>query len=254
MGWRIRKFLIRTVREPSAEAGRNRLRRFFASPSFFFAILAVFLLSGCGAGDSPSSFRRIVTPTDAVLIDHHVRSCYSDLRNFISRLYARNPKYENDLLLRRQKIDAIFRVKGSPLVEKYLDWPSDRLLAGAFAPETEGDRVFLLGLGLVGSIKEAYGLETITMFCSGLQVELARLERLHFNLSQVNWRLKTYKDSSGDLLFLSNGMGENGYLNMGYEVIMTRILTRIEDDIYLRGGLPDKYVFKMSTLFLSILM
>jgi hypothetical protein len=41
---------------------------------------------------------------------------------------------------------------------------------------------------------------------------------------------------------------------MGYEVIMTRILTRIEDDIIMRGGLPGQYMFKMSTVFVGILL
>ena len=36
--------------------------------------------------------------------------------------------------------------------------------------------------------------------------------------------------------------------------IMTEVLTRIQDDIYLRGGLPEKYIFDVSTLFLSILI
>ena len=88
----------------------------------------------------------------------------------------------------------------------------------------------------------------------GLQILLERLERLHYNISQVNWRLKTYKDEKGHLIFLTNAADEKGYINMGYEVIMTEILTRIKDDIYLRGGLPGKYVFNMSALFLSILL
>jgi hypothetical protein len=39
---------------------------------------------------------------------------------------------------------------------------------------------------------------------------------------------------------------------MGFEVLMTRILTRIEDDIFMRGGLPEKYIFRGSNIFLSI--
>ncbi|MFH1216856.1 MAG: hypothetical protein V1706_10195 [Pseudomonadota bacterium] len=228
--------------------------KLYTPPRLFVSLVVLLVISGCGAGNNGSPLCRVITPTDAVLITHHVTSCHDDLYNFVSRLYARNPKYEQDLELRRHKIDAVFRVKNSPLLDEFSGWTSDRFLVAAFAAETRGDRVFLLGLGLANSIREAYGLEEMTFFWSGLQIPVERLKRLHFNLSQVNWRLKTYKDASGELLFLSNGMGENGYLNMGYEVIMTRILTRIEDDIYLRGGLPDKYAFRMSTLFLSILM
>ena len=79
------------------------------------------------------------------------------------------------------------------------------------------------------------------------------MQALHLNVSQVNWRLKTYRDEGGGLLFLTNGAGEDGSLNMGYEVLMTQVLTRITDDIYLRGGLAGKYVFSMSsTIFVGI--
>ncbi|MEA2084727.1 MAG: hypothetical protein U9O82_10960 [Thermodesulfobacteriota bacterium] len=132
--------------------------------------------------------------------------------------------------------------------------PSNDVLTAAFASDTEEDRVYLLGLGLVRSIEEAYGFRSRKFLLCGLQISLEPLERLHFNISQVNWRLKTYTDEKGDFIFLTFGIAPNGYVNMGYEVIMTRILARIEDDIYMRGGLPKKYVFDVATLFLSIVI
>jgi hypothetical protein len=211
------------------------------------------LMSGCAVQyNKDATVRDVITPTDATIIEYHVRSYYADLKEFIIRLYARNPKYERDQQKRRQKIDAIFQPGFSPKHFKKAK-TSAELLSAAFNAGSEGeDRVYLLGLGLVKSIKEAYGLDEMDLFWTGLQVPLERLQRLHFNLSQANWRLKTYKDQAGNLLFLTNGMGENGYINMGYEVLMTRILTRIEDDIYMRGGLPNKYMFRMSTIFLTI--
>ena len=41
---------------------------------------------------------------------------------------------------------------------------------------------------------------------------------------------------------------------MGFEVIMTEVMTMLKDDIYLRGGLPGKYIFDMSTLFVPLLI
>jgi hypothetical protein len=211
------------------------------------------LTAGCSVRyNDDAAVREVMTTTDASIISYHVRSYQADLREFITRLYARNPKYEKDPELRLRKVDAIFR-PGLPGGCLGRGKSSAELLAAAFSPESEGeDRVYLLGQGLVKSIKEAYGLDEIELFWTGLQVSLERLQRLHFNLSQVNWRLKTCRDQAGGLLFLTNGMGENGSINMGYEVLMTRMLTRIEDDIFLRGGLPDKYMFRMSTIFLTI--
>lgn len=210
-------------------------------------------MAGCTVQyNRDATVRDVITPTDATIIEYHVRSYYTDLKEFTTRLYARNPKYERDEQKRQEKIDAIFK---PGLFPKYLvkEKTSTELLSAAFSPAGEKrDRVYLLGLGLARSINEAYGLDEMDLFWTGLQLPLERLQRLHFNLSQVNWRLKTYKDQAGNLLFLTNGMGENGYMNMGYEVLMTRILTRIEDDICMCGGLPNKYIFRMSTIFLTI--
>lgn len=220
--------------------------------------MAFFLVicNGCrGKYDSQSSWREMITTTDASIIEYHVKINLSDMQEFLERLYVRNPVYEKDLNKRQQNIDSIFEADFASFIpSNMLDMSSRDLLIAAFARETDGDRIYLLGLGLSRSIEEAYGLDDKKVLLTGLQIPLEQLERLHFNLSQVNWRLKTYRDESGKLLFLTNGMAENGYLNMGYEVLMTRILTRIEDDIYLRGGLPGKYMFRMSTMFLSILM
>lgn len=213
------------------------------------------MITGCSSKDEDAAgVVEALRPTDASIIDYHVEICQADVKEFVSRLYARNPKYEKDLQLRRKKIDSIFKAEVRFSSAAKDNWTSREFLTAAFAQDMSEDRIYLLGVGLVKSIKEAYGLEEMNVFWTGLQVPLEQLQRLHFNLSQVNWRLKTYRDQDGSLLFLTNGMGENGYLNMGYEVLMTRILTRVEDDIYLRGGLPEKYMFRMSTIFLSILM
>ena len=208
-------------------------------------------LSGSSAGDG---VREFFTPTDVSIIRHHMQQYRSSLRNFTTRRYAKNPKYEKDPAQQQKKIDSIY---GSlPTGEQvYAFKPSHEILTAAFQGEVaEPDRVYLLSLGLWKSIQEAYNIKNGDLFLSGLQVSLERLQRLHYNVSQVNWRLKTYKDKNGKLLFITNQAGEDGYINMGYEVIMTQILTRIEDDIIMRGGLPGQYMFKMSTLFIGIII
>ncbi len=206
-------------------------------------------LNGClGLRETREHISDALSPTDVRLIRYHVAEHFIALADFTRRLYARNPKYEPDPGARQRKIKEIFsrgRLTGKSSAE---------LLTAAFAPETTGDRVYLLGLGLTRSIVEAYQGAESGLFVSGLQIPVERLKRLHSNMSQVNWRLKTYRDQNGTLLFLTNARDESGYLNMGYEVIMTRMLTRIEDDIFLHGGLPEKEFFNMSALFLSILL
>lgn len=212
----------------------------------FIVFILLLFLSGCLITD-------IVGPTDVKIFQYHGQKNLESLRAYTSRLYEKNPVYQNDPVWRQKRMAQLFG--DSPVLDKYAQKDSAEVLAESFS-ETPGDpdRVYLLALGLVKSIREAYGLDGDSFIFSGLQIPLERLQRLHFNISQVNWRIKTYKDANGVLLFRTNETGENGYINMGYEVLMTEILTRIEDDIYLRGGLPHKYIFSMSTLFVSLLM
>ncbi len=209
------------------------------------SLLAFCVVSGCVG--------QAVLPTGAGIFHYHIQEDRRDLETMIRRLYAKNPKYQPSRVMRHKRIEQIFH--GRPLLDKYAGMPSNEVLSAAFAPDTsEPDRVFLLGLGMMKSIREAYGVEHKQIMITALQVPLERLQRLYRNLNQVNWRLKTYKDKQGRLLFLTNEKGADGYLNMGYEVIMTAILTRVQDDIYLRGGLPGKYIFDMSTMFVSIIL
>lgn len=216
---------------------------------------AVLIFAGCSTmRQARKSVSELVTPTDVMLIRYHVREYHESLLDFTRRLYAKNPKYEKNPASRQQKIRQIFQ-GGMPVEFDFAGKLSHEVLMAAFQQEVPyPDRVYLLSLGLWKSIAEAYNVKDDTLFVSSLQLPLARLQRLHHNISQVNWRLKTYRDDAGRLLFLTNECGEDGYQNMGYEVIMTRILTRIEDDIYLRGGLPGKYFFNMSTFFATIVI
>ena len=139
-------------------------------------------------------------------------------------------------------------------VVSFITYNSHQLLEAAFSPDPPcEDRVFLLSLGLEKSIKETYNIEN-RVFISSMGISLEKLVNLYHNISHLNWRLKVYRDEQNNLLFITNEAGEDGYINMGYEIIMTEIMTRIKDDIFLRGGTPPKLLFNMSTIFLSIVL
>jgi len=192
-------------------------------------------------------------PTEVSLFRFHFRQYLRSLEDFTVRLYAKNPAYEPNLELREMKIKQIFH-RGLPYEDRYLSLPSHELLTLAFAGNFHDDRVFVLCLGLVKSVWETYGEVEKKSFFSGLQLPLDRLKKLHRNISHANWRLKSSRYPNGAPFFRANEASEDGYINMGYEVIMTEILTRIADDIHLRGGLPEKYGFSASTLFVSLLL
>ena len=211
------------------------------------------MLWGCG---DRGGMRGILTSSDVLMIKHHVRQHYICLEEFCRRLYLKNPKYEPDRSRQNKKLELVFQYRegiGSP----YDDLPSNRILTAVFAQDTcYNDRIALLALGLRKSIDEGYDQHTpyTNTMITSLQIPLERLKRLYSNLSQVNWRLKIYHDRQEKLYFLTNEQAPEGYLNMGYEVLMTKVLTRIEDDIYMRGGNPPNVIFKISTMFFSLFM
>ena len=224
--------------------------------SIFRTIIVVLafsaLLWGCG---NRGGMGGMLTPADVLIIKHHARQHYICLEEFCRRLYLKNPKYEPDISNRAKKLYTIFKTPrkiGSP----FDDEPSNKILTAAFAAETTyKDRVALLALGLKKSIDEGYRQDVShkTMVTS-LQIPLERLRRLYSNLSQVKWRLKVYHDQQEKLYFITNEKAPEGHLNMGYEVLMTKVLTRLEDDIYLRGGNPPHEIFRMSTMFFSLFL
>ncbi len=217
----------------------------------FISILICLSLFGCNV--IGRHLEQAIVPTDVQIMRYHVKEYHKSLEEFTRRLYLKNPKYEKDLEMRKKKIRGIFHGEELPYTD-YNNQPSYKVLQAAFGGNpTYEDRVFILSLGLVKSIRETYTIKK-GLFVTILKISLVKLDKLYHNISHVNWRLKVYRDERGDLLFLTNEARGNGYINMGYEVIMTEILTRIKDDIFLRDGAPPKLVFTMSTLFLPIIL
>ncbi len=210
-----------------------------------------FFLNGCA--DLGRKCADVCSP-DVKIISYHVKKHYENIRTLAQRLYARNPCYEPDPDVRMAKIQAVFGEKSTYPVPASIRLPmSHELLTLAFSNNPPiSDRVLILILGLKKGIDEAYDTGS-GPFITGCQIDARRLERLYKNISQVNWRLKTYKSATGTPLFFTNQALESGYINMGFEVIMTQMLTRIQDDIYLRGGLEGNLTFRIGALFLSIL-
>ncbi len=217
-------------------------------------LIALGALGGCG---SRGGMGGVLTSSDVLIIQHHLRQHYSCLEEFCRRLYLKNPKYETNVKKRADKLNTIFK-KQKNLGTPYDNQASHEVLTAVFLNDPDyGDRVALLALGLRKSIDEGYsrnGPNDDSTMITSLQIPLERLKRLYSNISQVNWRLKIYRDHNQELYFITNEIAPEGHLNMGYEVLMTKILTRIDDDIYMRGGNPPNVIFKMSTMFFSLFL
>ncbi|OQY19462.1 MAG: hypothetical protein B6I36_04045 [Desulfobacteraceae bacterium 4572_35.1] len=224
----------------------------------------VLTLTGCST--KKGNLWPLLTSPDVLIIKHHIKQDQLDIEQFCHRLYLKNPIYEPDLAARERKLKKIFQptpitdVKNNTrsiatISKTYIDFPSHKLLEAAFAEiPPDKDRVYLLALGMNKSITEAYSGYDKQALLSGIQLDAKKLEKLYLNLQQLSWRLKTYRTNHDQLIFLTNACNTSGYINMGYEVIMTRLLTRTADDIYLRNGQTPNFIFNMSTLFLPLIL
>ncbi len=220
------------------------------------SLLLVFILTPFVLSCSflPKGVKDTVCSLDIKILSYHVARHYACVKQLVRRLYAKNPRYMPDKREQERRIRAIFEDNkfSYPYPGLYYMF-SHEILKSAFSQSPAiTDRVFLIGLGLKKAIDEAYDAGPGPMI-TGCQIDPERLIRLYSNIRQVNWRLKTGKDRDGKLLFITNEKGTNGYINMGYEVLFTKILTRVQDDIYLRGGLEKYVTFRLSSMFLSIL-
>ncbi len=244
------------------EDGNNQ--RLLLRPSAHVLLLswigAALLLCGCSS-ISENRISRAVCPPDVKIMYYHYEANMRLLEELMVRLYRKNPCYEPDLHERQRKRQCLFEKKKWGSCSdldghgcRFLLKPSHELLSMAFSEDPcYPDRVFLLILGLKKGLDEAYG-PVHGIFISGCQIKAERLKRLYENIAKANWRLKTYRSrTTGELLFRTNEASDSGYINMGYEVIFTTMLTRIRDDIYLRTGLEGNLAVNLGATFLAVL-
>jgi hypothetical protein len=84
----------------------------------------------------------------------------------------------------------------------------------AFRPEFAGDRVFAFGVGLASMLMQAYGDQTEFYALDTLDPQ--KLYNAARNVEVAAWKLATARDASGELLLLSNEIG-NGPQNLSFE-------------------------------------
>jgi len=243
---------------------RMRISKTTGPILIFFSLL----LAGCSTNSQ--QLLTVLTSPDVLIIRYHIKQDQINIEEFCRRLYLKNPIYEPDIAARERKLASIFHPQppsstGNNAPAKaqttftampgYAKLPSHQLLEAAFSPNPiDQDRILLLAVGMSKSITEGYdGYDKRTLF-SGIQLSTQKLKNLYANLQQLSWRLKTYRCPDNNLIFLTNSVDNSGYINMGYEVILTRLLTRTADDIFMRNGQTPNFIFNMSTLFLPLLL
>jgi hypothetical protein len=210
----------------ASKADRRRLARLCAG----LVVAAVVALAGCSTpGTAPNAKRergfdpRQLIKTDINRVaETHQQHIFASLRRLADKLYKRNPRE--------------WRKTGAPSAEAAISrifdeqhrWRFESLgnrrdldaLHVALHPEFRGDRVQALIVGLGSMVQSAFGDREVFYLLDDLEPQ--HLYNAARNVEIAAWKLATARDGQGQLLLLSNELGESS--NLSFEREFGRIV------------------------------
>ena len=193
-------------------------------------VAAVVVLAGCSTpGTAPNAKRergfdpRQLIKTDINRVaETHQQHIFASLRRLADKLYKRNPRE--------------WRKTGAPSAEAAISrifdeqhrWRFESLgnrrdldaLHVALHPEFRGDRVQALIVGLGSMVQSAFGDREVFYLLDDLEPQ--HLYNAARNVEIAAWKLATARDGPGQLLLLSNELGESS--NLSFEREFGRIV------------------------------
>lgn len=193
-------------------------------------VAAVVALAGCSTpGTAPNAKRergfdpRQLIKTDINRVaETHQQHIFASLRRLADKLYKRNPRE--------------WRKTGAPSAEAAISrifdeqhrWRFESLgnrrdldaLHVALHPEFRGDRVQALIVGLGSMVQSAFGDREVFYLLDDLEPQ--HLYNAARNVEIAAWKLATARDEQGQLLLLSNELGESS--NLSFEREFGRIV------------------------------
>lgn len=201
----------------------------------FVALLGGFAVAGTGCsvpGTSPgapsrkSSFGEQLFKTD---VDHYIeasqRRIFVSLRRLTEKLYRRNPReWRKGSSSLEDALVQIFDVDHSWRLASLGNRRDIDALTLAFTPEFKGDRVQALMVGMSSMIQSAFGDMVGFYVLNDLSPQ--GFYNAARNIEIAAWKLGTVRDDYGNLLLLSNEMGEIN--NLSFEREMGRIIGILE--------------------------
>ncbi len=139
------------------------------------------------------------------------------LKRLAEKLYRRNPAElrKSDAVSVEAAIGNIFDPVNhwSRSARRHIDWQTH--INNAFSEQYAGDRVEALMTGLLTMTMAAYDNKTEVYLFDSLDAQ--KLYNSARNMEIAAWRLSNAKNASGELLLLSNGLGQDGVANLSFE-------------------------------------
>ena len=183
-------------------------------------IACLMLFSGCGSNSY--QFKNIAKSDTDLVLDMHIQTINSLVDELVIKLYKRNPRElakapGQTIALRLQKM------MNMPVALSYGELGrkgSIDAMELAFDESFQGDRVFALGVGLRGMLFEAYGDKTELFMLDSLEPQ--KLYNSARNFEIMAWRLTNRRNTSGELLLLTNST--NGVINLSFERLYGKMI------------------------------
>lgn len=201
------------------------------APGAALAVLAASaLLAACSApGTAPTAqgrggfdLRQLVKTDINRVAETHQQHVFASLRRLADKLYKRNP--------------AEWRKSGAPSAEAAISRIFDEKHRWQFAtlgnrrdleamrialhPDFRGDRVQALIVGLASMVQSALGDREVFYLLDDLEAQ--HLYNAARNVEIVAWKLASARDAAGNLLLLSNEIGEVS--NLSFEREFGRVI------------------------------
>ncbi|WP_083953407.1 hypothetical protein [Thauera butanivorans] len=213
---------------PAPKAARQALRRRMA----LAAVLGL-ALAGCSTpGTAPGAARERgfypgqLFKTDLNRVaETHQQHIFASLRRLTDKLYKRNPREwrKSDAPSAEAAISRIFDERHRWRFASLGNRRDLDALHVALHPEYRGDRVQALVVGLASMVQSAFGDREGFYLLDDLEPQ--HLYNAARNVEIAVWKLSTARDGNGELLLLTNALGESGELpNLSFEREFGRII------------------------------
>lgn len=213
---------------------------------FLFVAISVSLFASCSSqaikrkdGTSsakPWSVAGLAKRDIDDVVELHQRESLSSLRQLTEKLYKRNPAEmgKGGITEVQAAVAKIFNPVNhwhlSP--QRQLDWAAS--INNAFREDFSGDRVHSLMAGMLTMLMSSYNHKTEVYLLDSMDPQ--KLYNAARNVEIVAWRLSNTKKSSGEILLLTNGIGQDGVQNLSFErefgkIIATQdLIARVVED------------------------
>lgn len=251
----------------------------------FFLVVIFILLFTSGCTPKKESVENFFQTQSAVTIKKDYQKIIKYLINFKDKLDKRNPNLYN-----QDFSHTIYNQMSNYKNNLYLKYNNKRLynyqeyLNIAFSNQRIQNRSDFLILGMFKAIYEAYDLSTEHKFIA-YSYNQEKLQKLHYNLQVLRWKIRFAKDIDGNYLFLTwqnnwqieleNLLKTNDHVtyedirdlpsikdkqesvfdssNMSYQVILSQMISCVENSLtYLGVDATELSLEALKTIILFI--